>query len=413
VYGWRFLYHDFMENHTVMLTERQLFFKHLAQTSPDPLALEIVKAEGLYLYSSDGRKYIDMISGISVSNTGHRHPEVTEAVRRQLDKYMHLMVYGEYILSPQVKLATKLAGILPANLNSVYLVNSGSEAVEGALKLAKKFTGRTEIAAFINAYHGSTQGSLSVMGNEDFKRAFRPLLPGIRFLKFNHSDDLKNIDKTVACVIVEPVQGEAGVIVPEEGFLNALREKCNETGTLLIFDEVQTGFGRTGKMFAMEKFGVIPDIIILAKGMGGGMPVGAFVASEEIMSSFMSQPALGHITTFGGHPVCCAAAVANIAVIENEKLAETVTRKEKLFRQLLVHPLIREVRCSGLLIAVDLGDAGKVKSLITACLVNGLILDWFLFNDRSLRIAPPLIITESEIREACSVIIKCLSEIQI
>lgn len=394
-----------------MYTERDLFFRYLAQTSPCPAALEIEKAEGMYLYDKHGKKYMDLISGISVSNTGHRHPHVLKAVREQLDKYLHLMVYGEYIQSPQVRLAEMLARLLPSSLDTVYFVNSGSEAVEGALKLAKRYTAKTKIIAFRNAYHGSSQGALSVMGNEDFKQAFRPLMPGICFLHFNHFEDLDMIDRETACVIVEAVQGEAGIIPPAHGFLQALREKCSETGSLLILDEIQTGMGRTGQFFAFGKYKITPDILLLAKGLGGGMPLGAFISSREIMSSFTVNPPLGHITTFGGHPVSCAAALANIEVIINEKLVDDVLKKEQLFRELLVHPLIRQVRSSGLMMAVELSDHDTVMKLISRCLRQGLILDWFLFNDKSVRIAPPLIISFDEIRQAYQIIVQELNDL--
>jgi acetylornithine/N-succinyldiaminopimelate aminotransferase len=316
-----------------MPNNRELFLKHLAQTSPAPLSLEIDKAEGIYLFDKYGKKYIDLISGISVSNIGHRHPAVVNAIKVQLDKYMHLMVYGEYIQTPQVFLAEKISSLLPPELNSVYFVNSGSEATEGALKLAKKHTSRTEIIAFRNAYHGSTQGALSVMGNEKLKQDFRPLLPDIKFLTFNNEDELSEITNKTACVIIEPIQGEAGVRLPQITFLQKLREQCNKTKTLLIFDEIQTGFGRTGKLFALEKYAVTPDILLLAKGMGGGMPIGAFIASKEIMSSLSDNPPLGHITTFGGHPVCCAASLANINTILSEKLTEKTEQKSQLLAE--------------------------------------------------------------------------------
>lgn len=387
-----------------MHTERDLFFRYLAQTSPCPAALEIDKAEGMYLYDKHGKRYMDLISGISVSNTGHRHAHVLKAVREQLDKYLHLMVFGEYIQTPQVKLAEKLAGLLPDTLDSVYFVNSGSEAVEGALKLAKRYTGRSQIIAFKNAYHGSSHGSLSVMGNEGFKQDFRPLLPGITFLEFNNTNDLHSITEETSCVIVEPVQGEAGIVPPENDFLPKLKKKCSETGTLLILDEIQTGMGRTGKFFAFGKYDIVPDILLLAKGLGGGMPLGAFISSREIMSSLTVNPSLGHITTFGGHPLCCAAALANIEVIINEKLVDDVLKKEQLFRELLIHPMIRQVRSSGLMMALELNSHQTVMDLIKLCMERGVILDWFLFNDCSVRIAPPLIISFEEIKQACSII---------
>ena len=391
-----------------MLTQRQLFFQHVAPTSDKPLALEIEKAEGMYLHDTNGKAYMDLISGISVCNTGHRHPSVVRAVKDQLDKYMHLMVYGEYIQTPQVQLATMLSELLPESLDCTYFVNSGTEATEGALKLAKRYTGRSEIIACKNAYHGSTHGSLSVMGNEYFKQAFRPLLPNIRFIKFNNPDDLKFITKKTACVIAETIQGEAGVIVPDISYMKRLRKRCNETGTLLILDEVQTGLGRTGKMFGFEHYSIVPDIITLAKGFGGGMPLGAFISSKEIMNCFTNNPVLGHITTFGGHPVCCAAAIANIEVIQKENLAEQAEKKGELFIKLLKHPEIKSVRGKGLLLAAVMKDEKTNMEAISSCIEKGLIVDWFLFAANCMRIAPPLIITEEEIKKACKIIVSCL-----
>lgn len=388
-----------------MLTDRQLFLNNLAQTSDAPLALEITKAEGVYIFDSSGKKYIDLISGISVSNTGHRHPAVVEAIKDQVDKYMHLMVYGEYIQSPQVRLAGALAEILPERLNNCYFVNSGSEAVEGALKLAKRYTGRHKIVAFTNAYHGSTQGSLSVIGNESYQTPFGPLLPGVSHTEFNSLSALQGVTTETACVIVEPVQGEAGVIAGTPEFISALRTRCSETGALLIFDEIQTGVGRTGKMFAFEKYNVIPDILLLAKGLGGGMPLGAFISSREIMQTLTFNPVLGHITTFGGHPVSCAAALANINVIRNEKLAESVASKSDLFiQELRKCKAIKEIRSSGLMIAIQLNSFAQVKKAIDISIENGVIIDWFLFNDSSIRIAPPLTISVEQIVEACRII---------
>jgi acetylornithine/succinyldiaminopimelate/putrescine aminotransferase len=392
-----------------MLTDRQLFLNNLAQTSDSPLALEIIKAEGVYLYDSSGKKYLDLISGISVSNTGHRHPAVVKAIKDQADKYLHLMVYGEYIQSPQVKLAGVLAGLLPEKLNNCYFVNSGSEAVEGALKLAKRYTGRGKIIAFINAYHGSTHGALSVIGDKSYQIPFGPLLPEIEHIEFNSADALNVITNETACVIIEPVQGEAGIIAGTLQFLTALRNRCNETGTLLIFDEIQTGMGRTGTMFAFEKYQVIPDILLLAKGLGGGMPIGAFISSREIMQTLTFNPVLGHITTFGGHPVSCAAALANIEVIINEKLIEGVESKSKLFVQLLSKSqFISQIRAAGLMIALQLDNFAHVKRIIDRCVEEGVIIDWFLFNDSSIRIAPPLTINEEQIREACRIILESL-----
>jgi acetylornithine/N-succinyldiaminopimelate aminotransferase len=391
-----------------MLTNRQLFLLHLGQTSPAPMMLEVVRAEGIYMYGPDGKEYMDLISGVSVSNTGHCHPRVVEAVKNQVDAYMHLMVYGEMIQSPQVKYAESLTAILPPELTSCYFVNSGSEAVEGALKLAKRFTGKSRIISFKNSYHGSTHGAMSIQGSEIYRNSFRPLLPDVFQLRFNDENVFSYIDKKTACVIVEPVQGEAGVIYPENSFLEKLRQKCNETGAILIFDEIQTGFGRTGYMFAMERFGVVPDILLLAKALGGGMPLGAFISSKEIMSALVTNPVLGHITTFGGHPVCCAAGLASLNVIIDEHLVETSSAKSARFKEELNHPLISEVRGEGLLLAAQLIDPKYISYIITNAPEYGLILDYFLFCNNAFRIAPPLIITEDQISEACNRIKKLL-----
>ncbi len=392
-----------------MLTQRQLFLEHIAQTSEMPMGLEIEKAEGVYLTDINGKRYLDLISGISVSNVGHRHPKVVEGIKNQLDKYMHLMVYGEYIQSPQVLLATLLTTLLPKELSSVYFTNSGSEAIEGAMKLAKRYTGRTEIISFKNAYHGSTHGSLSIMGNEEFKNAYRPLLPDTRLIRFNNIQDINQITELTACVIIETIQGEAGAIVPEINFLKQLKKRCLETGTLLVADEIQTGFGRTGKLFAFEHFDFVPDILCLAKGMGGGMPIGAFISSGEIMHSLTNNPVLGHITTFGGHPVCCAASLATLRVLLEENLIEQVEKKESLFRKLLIHPKIKSINGIGLLLSLEFENYEQNKSIIDRCILNGVITDWFLFNSNSMRIAPPLTITEKEIEMACDIITKCIA----
>jgi acetylornithine/N-succinyldiaminopimelate aminotransferase len=394
-----------------MISNKQLFQTYLAQTSDAPLSLEIVKAEGIYLFDHLGNKYIDLISGISVSNIGHRHPKVLEAIHEQCESYLYLMVYGEYIQSPQVKLAELLCAQLPSTLSSVYFVNSGSEAIEGAMKLAKRYTGRTEIIAYKNAYHGSSQGALSVMGNEAMKSPYRPLLPGIRFLEINEENELDFITKNTACVLLETIQGEAGVREFDANYLNLLRKKCDETGALLIFDEIQTGFGRTGKLFSFEHFQVKPDILTLAKGMGGGLPIGAFISSKIIMDSLKSNPVLGHITTFGGHPVSCAASKACLEVILNEELLKEVASKEALFKSLLIHSLIKEVRGKGLLLAVEFDDWNTNKTIIDKCIEKGLITDWFLFCDNSMRIAPPLTITIQEIKTSCAIILECLDGI--
>jgi len=393
-----------------MISHRQLFLDHVAQTSDFPLMLEIVKAHGIYMYDKENKPYIDLISGVSVSNIGHTHPKVVEAIKGQSEKYMHLMVYGEYIQAPQVEYAQKITSQLPENLDSVYFVNSGSEAIEGALKLAKRYTGRTEIIACKNAYHGSTHGSLSVMGNESFKNSFRPLLPDIKFLKFNNEEDLDLISEKTACVLIEPVQGEAGIQLPVNNYLQKLRKKCNETGTLLIFDEIQTGFGRLGKLFAFMEFDVIPDIMAIAKGMGGGMPIGAFISSKEIMSSFKNNPILGHITTFGGHPVSCAAASANLDVLINEKLIGQVKAKGELFKKYLNHPQIKEIRGIGLFMAIELENFEQIQKVIKSAIKKGLVTDWFLFHDSAFRIAPPLIITEQQIKDACHILNESINE---
>jgi acetylornithine/N-succinyldiaminopimelate aminotransferase len=393
-----------------MLTNHQLFLRHLGQTSLSPMMLEIVRAEGVFMYGPDGKKYLDLISGVSVSNTGHCHPKVVEAIKNQVDSYMHLMVYGEFIQSPQVKYAERLAGILPAQLNTCYFVNSGSEAVEGALKLAKRYTGRSRIISFINSYHGSTHGALSIQGSEVYRNAFRPLLPDTFQVAFNDEKSLGSIDRKTACVIVEPVQGEAGVIFPADDFLGKIRDRCNSTGTLLIFDEIQTGFGRTGSMFAIDRFGVVPDILLLAKALGGGMPLGAFISSENIMSALVSNPPLGHITTFGGHPVCCAAGLASLNVILEENLAAKSISKSALFKKELRHSLISEVRGEGLLLAVQLIDPVYVQFVIAHAPDYSLVLDYFLFCNNAFRIAPPLIISEDEIKLACREIMRLLDD---
>ncbi|MBK8561966.1 MAG: aspartate aminotransferase family protein [Saprospiraceae bacterium] len=387
-----------------MSTLRQQFLQHVAQTSDIPMLLEIERAEGSFLYDRTGKRYLDLIAGISVSVLGHGHPTVVEAVKAQAERYMHTLVYGEYVLSPQVELATLLASLLPDPLDSVYFTNSGSEATEGAMKLAKRFTGRAEIVACREAYHGSTQGAASLMWPTTFTQAYHPLLPGIRHINFNCEEDLERITTATACVIAETVQAEAGVRWPQNDYLKKLRKRCTEVGALLIFDEIQAGYGRTGSLWAFEQYGVVPDVMLLAKGMGGGMPIGAFVAAREVMEVLGHEPPLGHITTFGGHPVCCAAALATLRFISENKLWEKAKENEALFRQLLVHPAIKEVRSAGLLMAVEVGEFPVLRSIILDCVANGVITDWFLFNDQSLRIAPPLTISEEEIRFACEVI---------
>jgi acetylornithine/N-succinyldiaminopimelate aminotransferase len=390
------------------LSNRQLFLQHVAQTSTAPVGLEIVSAKGVYLKGADGKDYIDLISGISVSNIGHCHPAVVEAIEKQAKTYMHLMVYGEYIQSPQVQLAKALSELLPEKLGSVFFVNSGSEATEGALKLAKRYTGRSEMISCKNSYHGSTHGALSMIGSEAFKTNYRPLLPDIKNIEFNKEEDLVLITSKTACVIVEVIQSEAGVIAATPSYLKKLRERCNETGTLLIFDEVQTGFGRTGTFFAFEQYNIVPDILTIGKGMGGGMPIGAFVSSEEIMRVLTHNPVLGHMTTFGGHPVSCAAALANVKVISENKLFERAKIIEKIIKEKVKHPKIKEVRACGALIAVDFGEDALNLNTITKCIEHGVITDWFLFNMHSMRIAPPLTITDKELEKACDVILKSI-----
>ncbi len=393
-----------------MISNRQLFLEHLGQTSDFPLLIEIEKAEGIFMYGSKGEKYIDLISGIGVSNVGHCHPNVVKAIQDQATKFMHLMVYGEYVQSPQVKLAEALATTLPPSLSSSYFVNSGSEAVEGALKLAKRYTGRRKLIAFNNAYHGSTHGALSVTGNEGLKQAFRPLLPEVYHLPFNDIAALDNIDSSVAAVIIESVQGEAGVRLGDPSFYQALRKKCAEVGTLLICDEIQTGFGRTGKFWGFEHHDIIPDIVVSAKGMGGGMPIGAFISSKEIMGVLKSAPILGHITTFGGHPVSCAASLACLNTIIDQNLVDLVEQKATLIRQRLQHPLIKAIRGKGLMLAVEFESFEVVKPIIDKAIELGVVTDWFLFCDNSMRIAPPLIITEEEINHSCDIILQAITE---
>jgi len=391
-----------------MISNRTLFLQNTAQTSRSPRLFEIARAEGVYLYGPDGERYIDLVSGFNVSNIGHRHPKVLEAIRQQLDRYLHVTVYGEFVQAPQVRLATELLAVLPPSFGSVYFTNSGAEAVEGAMKIAKKFTGRRQIIAAEHAYHGSTQGALSLIGNADYHRAYAPLLPDIGFITFNDVDSLARITPETAAVIIETVQGEAGVRVPTAAFMHALRQKCDETGAVLVFDEIQTGFGRTGKMFAFEHFGTMPDVLMLAKGIGGGMPLGAFIARREIMDVIKDNPMLGHITTFGGHPVSCAAALASLRVIQDEQLVGSVGEKAALFRRELQHPNIREIRGLGLMMCLQLDDFEQVQRASAHCARHGVMVDWYLHCETALRIAPPLTITEREIKEACGVIVEAL-----
>jgi acetylornithine/succinyldiaminopimelate/putrescine aminotransferase len=393
------------------ITNRQIFLQHLAQTSDSPLMLEIECAEGLYLFDVTGKKYLDLISGISVSSLGHCHPKVIGAIEDQSKKYLHLMVYGEYVETPQTQFAKLLIDNLPSELNSVYFTNSGTEATEGALKLAKRFTGRSEIVSFRNSYHGSTQGALSVLGDENFRNAFRPLIPGNRLLHFNHEEDLLLITEETAAVIAEPIQAEAGVIIPQHKFLQHLRKRCDDIGALLILDECQTGLGRTGTLWCFDQFEIIPDILLLAKSLGGGMPLGAFIANYELMKSFSNNPALGHITTFGGHPVSCAAGHAAMKVLLEESLIRGIEEKKNLFMELLHHSHIKSVRAAGLLMAIEFENETINKKIIAECIQRGVITDWFMFALHCMRIAPPLIISEDEIRNACSVILQSIGSI--
>jgi acetylornithine/succinyldiaminopimelate/putrescine aminotransferase len=390
------------------MNQRELFLRHVAQTSPAPLALEIVKAEGSKLYDAKGKEYIDLIGGISVANTGHRHPKVLEAIKEQLDAYLHIMVYGEFVETPQVKYAQLLASHLPASLNSVYFTNSGAEAVEGAMKLAKRVTNRPQIIAFNHSYHGSTQGALSIIGDEYWRNAFRPLLPGILHEQYGSFEMLEKITADTACVIAETVQAEGGVLPPSAEWMQALRKRCDETGTLLILDEIQAGFGRTGTLWGFENFGVIPDIVLLGKALGGGMPLGAFISSREKMFLLADGPVLGHITTFGGHPVSCAAGYAAMEALIEEKMMTDVKKKEALFRSLLVHPSIKQVNSYGLWLAVLFDSFETNKRVIDKCIEQGVLTDWFLFAANALRISPPLTISEEEIRRACEVILSSI-----
>ncbi|HCV15015.1 MAG TPA: aspartate aminotransferase family protein [Rikenellaceae bacterium] len=397
---------------SVPYTVRELFFKHIAQTSSSPLGIEIERAEGVFLYTPDNRKILDLVSGVSVSNTGHGNKEIIESVKAQIEKHMHLMVYGELIQSPQSQHAHLLAEQLPSSLDSVYYVNSGSEANEAALKLAKRDTGRREMISFYNSYHGSTHGALSVMGNEEFKNSFRPLLPNVKHICFNNFADLEQITSKTACVIAEPVMAEGGVILPQIGYLQALRERCTQTGALLIFDEIQTGFGRTGKLFAFQKYGVTPDILTLAKALGGGMPLGALVASQSLMKDWQSNPVLGHITTFGGHPVSCAAALASLKLLLKESWIDEVNEKSAIFVEALKdHPKVKEIRAAGLLIAVDLVNEEYAKRVLPLLIEEDILSDWFLFCPTAFRIAPPLIIDRDQCEMAAQRVKKALDRL--
>ncbi|MGB4772093.1 MAG: aminotransferase class III-fold pyridoxal phosphate-dependent enzyme [Chitinophagaceae bacterium] len=391
------------------MTHRALFLQHVAQTSPAPLAIEIERAEGCRMWEPSGKEYLDLIGGISVCNTGHCHPEVVQAVKDQVDKYMHLMVYGELVQAPQVEYAKALAATLPAQLQSVYFTNSGTEATEGAMKLAKRYTGRTEILAFKNSYHGSTQGALSVMGDEYWRNAYRPLLPGVWHAAYNNYASLERITSQTAMVIAETVQAEKGVLKPDIEWMKALRDRCIEMGALLVLDEIQAGFGRTGSLWAFEQYGIVPDILLLGKALGGGMPLGAFIASQEIMQGLTDHPVLGHITTFGGHPVSCAAGLASFRVITNGSLIKDVNRKSSIFLEKLKHPRIRSVRAAGLLIAVEFSSFEENKKIIDSCIERGVFTDWFLFAPHCLRIAPPLVITDDDIHHAIEIILDTIS----
>jgi len=387
------------------------FSPHLAQTSPFPMGIEVERAEGCYIYDKQGKRYLDLISGIAVANIGHRHPHVIQAIKDQLDRYQHVIPFGEFPQDPQNRLADKLASLLPDSLSSAYFVNSGTEANEAALKLAKRATGRHEIVAMKKSYHGATHGSLSVSGNEVKKQQFRPFVPGTTFIDFNDFDQLTEITDKTAAVIVEPVMGDAGVRIPKPGYLAAIRKRCDETGALLIFDEIQTGLGRTGTLYAFQQFDVVPDILTTAKAFGGGMPIGAFITSQERMSLLTHDPILGHITTFGGHPVCCAAALANLEVLtEQEDWIAQVHSKGALFKELLHHPKIKEVRQIGLMLAVELESAEQVDDVIQRLLKKGIIGSYFLSTRHSFRLAPPLCITEEESRSACKLIVECIQE---
>ena len=394
---------------------RKQFLRHVAQTSPAPQLIEVARAEGVFFFTPEGKPYYDLVSGVSVNNVGHGNRAVVEAVQRQAADYMHIMVYGEMVERPQVELARLLAESLPEPLDTVYFLNSGAEAVEGALKLAKRYTHRTEMISMRRAYHGSTHGAMSMMGEpegEEWKNAFRPLLPDTKAINFNSFDDLEQITSRTACVLCEPVQGEAGVLPPAEGYLQALRKRCDEVGALLIFDEIQVGMGRTGAMFAMQKYGVTPDIVCLAKALGGGMPLGAFVSSQKIMSTLTHNPVLGHITTSGGHPVCCAAGLAAMKFLQENKVVEDVERKGAMFEELLEnHPAVKAIRRSGLLLAVELGEASKLYRLMDIFIEEGIMSDWFLYCDTAFRISPPLVISDDEIRNCVALIRKCLDRL--
>ena len=387
-----------------MASTRTSFYRYVGQTSPKPLALEVTKAEGIYFFDPNGKKFIDLISGISVSSLGHGNPAIIEAVQKQAAAYMHTMVYGEHIQQIQVDYAKLLCEQLPETLDNLFFTNSGTEATEGAMKLAKKVTGRYEMVACKDAYHGSTHGSQSLMSNEYYTEAYRPFLPGVKFIEFNNIDSLDLITDKTAAVFIEPVQGAPGIRVATKEFIRALRARCTEVGTMLIFDEIQTGFGRTGKLFAFEHYQIVPDVLLMAKAMGGGMPIGGFVTSSKNMKSLSKDPILGYISTFGGHPVCVAAAMASLKLLLHNDLIQGVESKSRLFLGQLRHPQIKEIRYKGLLFAIDLGDAKKAAELSAYLFDKGVLIDCFLYNDKALRIAPPLIISEQEITNVCSIL---------
>lgn len=393
------------------MNNRQLFLSHIAQTSPAPIGIEMVKAEGIYLWDKEGKKYVDLIAGFSVCNIGHSHPKVVKAVQEQAAQYMHLIVYGEFIESPQIAYAKLLTDLLPPSLNCVYFTNSGAEATEGAMKLAKRVTGRSKIIAFNKAYHGSTQGALSVMGDEYWRNAFRPLLPDVYHYDYNDNAVLDEIDSRTACVIVETVQAESGITAPSKEWLQAIRQKCDAHCVLLILDEIQAGFGRTGSLWAFEQMGIVPDILLLGKALGGGMPLGAFIASQRMMHTLTYDPVLGHITTFGGHPVSCAAGKAALEVLLDGKYIKSVSEKERVLLKQLVHPAIISRQHCGLWMSLQFASEKIAQSVVHQCVQNGLITDWFVFAPDRLRIAPPLIITEAELTEVCATILRSIDEV--
>lgn len=386
------------------------FFKYQAQTTQFASAFEVDRAEGSYIYGKDGGRYLDFVAGVSANTLGHSHPKIINAIKSQAERYLHTMVYGEYAMEKPVALCKLLAESTPAPLEVTYLVNSGAEAIDGALKLAKRYTGREEIIAYKDAYHGNTQGALSVAGNEVHKREFRPLLPMVNFIEFNKLSDLQHITEKTACVIVETIQGAAGFILPEENYFRKLKQRCEEVGALLILDEIQPGFGRTGRLFAFEHYGIVPDILVMGKGMGGGVPVGAFMSSAEIMQSLSHSPKLGHITTFGGNPLIAAASLATLTEVLESGLMDEVGRKEALFREMLLHPKIKKINGRGLMLAVDLGSPEFTLNVAQRCMQKGLIVFWQLYRNEFMRISPPLTISEDEIREGCRIILEVLDE---